>query len=364
MNIDDLIKALIVVIGVTIAVLLSKALARHFRKSGLSDRAAQLKGLKIVSFSLVGIAMLGAVVGAALPSLKMLKHAKQYNAHTQTVDINEFLSTDLKTSPAVWRATDKRNGNNVYLMGSIHIMTDKTLPFPDYVTEAYRTCEVLAVEKIPGDNSESNFEGYKLSNGRKIYNELSEDTYGAAKDFLNSRGLYFDYFDDYNAEFWYSLVYEAVVSGIKNIDYIHGVDQYFVELAQKDGKKLVGIDCNVKNGLPTPSIELTEYMIQDLVDNSEHAAADLAEVYTSWANGDIDKLIEDDTSKIPDGLIDDYNEYQKALVADRNIVMTDSIEELIKSGGAFVTVGAAHFAGDKGIIALLEKRGYSVERVS
>lgn len=364
MKINDLIKALIVVIGVTIAVLLSKALAKHFRKSGLSDRAALLKGLKIVCFSLLGIAMLGAVVGAAIPSLKMLKHAKQYSAHTQTVDINDFLPAELKTSPAIWKAVDEKSGNSVYLMGTIHILTDKTLPFPDYVTEAYETCEVLAVEQIPDDNSESNLEGYKLSDGRKIYNELSEDTYGAAKDFLKDRGLYFDYFDDYNAEFWYSLVYEAVVSGIKDIDYTHGVDSYFIELAKKDGKKLVGIDSSIKNGLPTPSIELTEYMIRDLIENSERAAAYLAEVYTNWANGDIDKLIEDDKSAIPEELLDDYERYQKSLIADRNIVMINSIEKLIKDGGnVFVTVGAAHFAGDYGIISLLTRRGYTVERI-
>lgn len=363
MKIDDLIKALIVVIGVTIAVLLSKALAKHFRKRGLSERAAQLKGLKIVCFSLVGIAMLGAVVGAALPGLKMLKHVKQYNAHTQTVDINEYLSADLKTSPAVWKATDKKSGNSVYLMGTIHILTDKTLPFPDYVTEVYEMCGTLAVEKLPSENSSTNFDAYKLSDG-KIYDEMSEDTYNSAKDFLKSRGLYFEYFDDYNADFWYSLIYEAVVSGIKNIDYVRGVDQYFIELAQEDEKKLVGIDSSIENGLPTPSIELTEFMIQDLVENSDRAAADLAEVYKNWANGDIDKLIEDDKSVIPEELLDDYEHYQKVLAADRNVVMTDGIEKLIKDGGnAFVAVGASHFAGDEGIISLLKQRGYSVEKI-
>lgn len=354
----------IIVVGVLIVVLLSKALARHFKKSrNLSDKEAQLKGLKVMLFSLVGVIALGVVVSAVLPSLNLALQANRYQKHAQTVDINEFLPSNLKTTPAVWIAADKQSGACVYLMGSIHILTDKTLPFPDYVTEVYNKCETLAVEKIPSDSSEPYFGAYKLSS-RKIYDELSDATYRSAKDFLMSRGLYFEHFDDYNADFWYSLVYEAVVSGIKNIDYTKGVDQYFIELAQKDGKQLIGIDSSIEGGLPTPSIELEEYMICDLLSNSERAAADLAEVYANWAGGDIDKLIEVDWSKIPKELLDDYARYQKALTTDRNVVMTDNIEKLLQQGDdAFVIVGAAHFAGDEGIISLLEQRGYSVDRI-
>lgn len=355
----------IIVVGVLLVVLLSKALATRFKKSrNLSDREAQLKGLKVMLFSLAGVIALGIVVSAVLPSLRVAIQANRYKSHAQTVDINEFLPDDLKTAPAVWKVTDKQSGNCVYLMGAIHILTDKTLPFPDYVTEIYDKCRTLAVEKVPSDSSNTDFGEYKLS-GRKIYDELSEDTYRAAKNFLMSRGLYFEYFDDYNADFWYSLVYEAVVSGIKNIDYTKGVDQYFIELAQKDGKQLIGIDSSIESGLPTPSAELEEYMICDLIENSERAAADLAEVYANWANGDIDKLIEEDQSKIPVHLLDDYARYQKALTTDRNAVMTDSIEKLLRQGdNAFVIVGAAHFAGDEGIVSLLEQRGYSVDRIS
>lgn len=354
----------IIVVGVLLVVILNKVLATRFKKSrNLSDREAQLNGLKVMLFSLVGVAALGIVISVAMPSINLAIKANRYKKYAQTVDINEFLPGDLKTAPALWIAADKQSGACVYLMGSIHILTDKTLPFPDYVTEVYNKCGTLAVEKIPSNSSEPDFGAYKLS-GRKVYDELSEDTYRVAKAFLMQRGLFFEYFDDYNADFWYSLVYEAVVSGIKNVDYTKGVDQYFVELAQKDGKRLVGIDSSIDDGLPTPSAELVEYMICDLVENAERSAADLAEVYANWAGGDIDKLVEVDWSKIPEDLLDDYARYQKALTTDRNVVMTDGIEKLLhQNDNAFVIVGAAHFAGDEGIVSLLEQRGYSVDRI-
>ena len=357
-------KIAFIVVGVVLVVLFSKVLATHFKKNRqLSDKTAQLKGLKVMLFSLVGVSVLGTVVSSVLPSVSLAIQANRYKKYAQTVDINEYLPDELKIAPAVWKVTDKENGNSVYLMGSIHIMTDTMLPFPNYVTVAYEKSEILAVEKIPKESSETDLGAYILSD-QKIYDVLSEDTYYAAKSFLKERGLYFDSFDDYNADFWYSIVYEAVISSIKNIDYTKGVDLYFVELAQKDGKRLAGIDSSIENGLPTPSVKLEEYMICELLENCDNAAPDLAEVYANWASGEIDKLIEDDQSEIPDELLVDYGNYQKSLTTDRNAVMTDGIIKFLKNGDkAFVVVGAAHLAGDCGIISLLKQYGYLIERL-
>ena len=68
-------------------------------------------------FSLAGVIALGVVVSTVLPSLRVAIQANRYKSHAQTVDINEFLPDDLKTAPAVWKVTDKKFGNSVYLMG-------------------------------------------------------------------------------------------------------------------------------------------------------------------------------------------------------------------------------------------------------
>lgn len=357
-------KLIPIVVGVVIAVLLSKVIATRYKKSGrLSDREAQLKGLKTVFFGIIGVAALGIVGSAVFSAVGLVSRAQKFNNRPQ-VDINLYLPDGLQTNPAVWKAVSK-NGSSVYLMGSVHLMTDNTLPFPDYVVKAYEDCDTLAVESVPSDEGEkTDFSSYKLSDNRKIYNVISEDTYRAARNFLEERGLYFDSFDNYDINFWYALVYEAVVTGIKNINYTQGVDLYFVNLARSDGKQVVGIDSSIENGLPNPSTELTEFMINDLLTNNNKSAEKLAEVYTNWANGDVDKLTDSGSDSIPANLVDDYTEYQTALTVDRNVVMTDSVESLIKSGeNVFVVVGAAHFVGDNGIIALLEQRGYKIERI-
>ena len=51
------------------------------------------------------------------------------------------------------------------------------------------------------------------------------------------------------------------------------------------------------------------------------------------------------------------------LITIRNENMTRSIDSLVKKGSLFSAVGAAHLAGNEGIIALLQKRGYTVKPI-
>ncbi len=51
------------------------------------------------------------------------------------------------------------------------------------------------------------------------------------------------------------------------------------------------------------------------------------------------------------------------LIDQRNRRMVERLAPFLKKGGAFVAVGAAHMPGDGGLVQLLQKRGYKVERV-
>ncbi|MNJ00321.1 TraB family protein [compost metagenome] len=53
------------------------------------------------------------------------------------------------------------------------------------------------------------------------------------------------------------------------------------------------------------------------------------------------------------------------MLVDRNIAMTDKIEGYLKgqkSSVYLIVVGAAHMAGDIGIVNLLEEKGFTVTR--
>ena len=52
------------------------------------------------------------------------------------------------------------------------------------------------------------------------------------------------------------------------------------------------------------------------------------------------------------------------MITDRNRTMADAVKNLLGEGkNVFFAVGAAHYAGDKGILNLLETDGYTCERI-
>ncbi|MFK5970961.1 MAG: TraB/GumN family protein [Candidatus Marithrix sp.] len=59
-------------------------------------------------------------------------------------------------------------------------------------------------------------------------------------------------------------------------------------------------------------------------------------------------------------LADDFYE---RIVNDRNVTMVDRMLKLLQEGNAFVAIGALHLPGEKGILKLLEYKGYKVKPI-
>ncbi|TGO02737.1 hypothetical protein PN36_19935 [Candidatus Thiomargarita nelsonii] len=55
--------------------------------------------------------------------------------------------------------------------------------------------------------------------------------------------------------------------------------------------------------------------------------------------------------------------FYKRIVDDRNVRMLDRMEKRLQEGNAFIAVGALHLPGDKGLLNLLQARGYQLSVV-
>jgi len=100
------------------------------------------------------------------------------------------------------------------------------------------------------------------------------------------------------------------------------------------------------------------YTLKDL----QTLVADTDSIVSAWKSGDAKRM----ESIIREGSFGDdqfYPIYDK-LIIQRNKSMTSKIESFLKTRGTyFVIVGAAHLLGEKGVIQLLKKKGYTVEQM-
>lgn len=67
---------------------------------------------------------------------------------------------------------------------------------------------------------------------------------------------------------------------------------------------------------------------------------------------------------VKDYLVEDLSLAAKKLLIDqRNLNWLGDIEKLLASDEVFIAIGMGHLGGEKGLLTLLESRGYAVERI-
>ncbi len=294
--------------------------------------------------------------------------AKSYNAA-------DYLPADLKAAPALWKVTDKETNNSLYMMGTIHLTFDNTFPLPDYIMDVYEGSDGVAVEydirKIETDYlvQIKYLSAFALNDGTTIKDHLSPETYEKAKQFLTDCGVYNEAFDFYSACYWESLITSAGYMQIEGADIQTGIDKYFMNLASKDGKQVVDIEklSDQTGALTSMSDRLVDSLISDSIDEIDSMPETICGLYETWAKGDIEGMEElnrQEAADVPEELKEDYEVYMTALEEKRNIGMAERAKEFLKNGdNLFYMVGFAHFCGEGSVIDLLEKDGYSVERL-
>lgn len=62
--------------------------------------------------------------------------------------------------------------------------------------------------------------------------------------------------------------------------------------------------------------------------------------------------------------VEGYEDFATLLNDERNVLMADRLDAELRSGGAFVAVGAAHLPGPKGLLRVLADRGFTVSPVT
>ena len=311
--------------------------------------------------------------------------AQSGNGASGKVDAAAMLPEDLEVKPALWKATDPATGNSIYLMGTIHVVTDNTYPLPDYIEQAYNDCTGIAVEydieKLtdpdqldPTEMREYNA-AFMYQDGTKLFDHLPEDTYNAVKKFsVTALGGWNMLYDFQNIGFWISAVSSWQISNISGFDIEKGIDRYFIAKAKANGKTVTDIEPLSVNTATVAAYTDTfgGYILSEnlkALDKTEEYAKVLVELYTLWAKGDVDGYVElnnaaEGEEGAPPELRDDIENFEKVSLYDRNEGMAKKAAEFIRNGdNVFFMVGFAHFAGDKGVPALLTNMGFTVERL-
>ena len=280
------------------------------------------------------------------------------------------------STPLMWRVSGNGFGGSFYLLGSIHVGLEDTNLYPDEVYDAYNSCEYLAVEsdiiELEADMEAqiNSIQFFLYNDGTLISDHIDKALYSEAKILLESYGIYDRYFDYYTPVMWEQMI-DQILTEETVYEYDYGVDRYFLTQSKKLGKEIIEIEDYIDTyaALGSLSDGTQEFLLREAVDPEyiESYSDNLSELYGYWKRGVLSETEEyfySDDGNYTAAETEMLEEYNRALLTDRNEVMLDRAEDYLSDDmDVFYIVGLAHMLGDDGLVAGLTDAGYTVELV-
>ncbi|MGD9850412.1 MAG: TraB/GumN family protein [Nitrospirales bacterium] len=257
--------------------------------------------------------------------------------------------------------------NTVYLLGSIHVLAEEYYPLTRAFSYAYYDSQKIIFEIDPeilfATSIPKKFETLlKLPKGQTLQSVLSPKTYGLLKKKCESMGVPWDKIHHYKPWVMYLMLGVPFDSSMEFRADL-GIENHFFRMAMDAEKETGGLESiqDQLNVFDKLSLKEQDHLLLDLlaIKNSKDHQKAFLKLVKDWHQGNLDGLEEIvETHK-------KYPKFYKAILVDRNRNWIPQIEAFLKEEkNVLVVVGAAHLAGEDGLITLLNEKGYTLERAS
>ncbi len=250
-----------------------------------------------------------------------------------------------------------------YLYGTMHVRDPRAFDFADSVLLAFGSCDAYAMEVHPDSMNKMLFGSIEKYVSKSFYsdddqlkNEIGIDEYNIIDEKLQREsGISLNQIKNKNPELIRSLLSEAKKTAKDKPVF---VDLYLYDLAGGEEKKIYGLE-----SMEASTRRLMNYKYS--VKKQYQLEVDAIEQIRSWATL-VDDYQRNDLKKIYARFSDSLSfdqEYKKVLLDDRNEIMAHSIDTIVSKATCFFAVGCGHLPGDKGLVTLLRKLGYTLTPV-
>ncbi len=265
-----------------------------------------------------------------------------------------------------------RHGRNqVYLAGSVHILKPSLYPLPAPFDSAFETADTLVVEVNVGALDPVELQAKTLSyaslpNGQQVRSVLPEPLLARLVKSLNRYGVGLNQVATLKPAF---LMNQIVLLRLTSLGYQgeHGVEQHYLRrLGDRRLLELETLDAQLALLFNQP-MGLQTQLLEDTLDQEPGIEPLVAGMIGAWFSGDDALFMEMFEAQSGDSEL--ARRFTEQLLDERNRGMAERIASYLTAdtdtgSTYFVLVGAAHLIGDEGIVALLDRRGFTSERLN
>lgn len=284
-------------------------------------------------------------------------------------------------TPLLYHVTGE-DGQEMWLFGTIHVGDSRTGSLPQELYDAFSASDALAIECNSDAFDKQLDEDEELSDKVSSYYFYSDGS--LTKDHITDETLYDDAIQmlkasgNYHANIPYLKAYmlgSSLDSFYLRLGYHltsdKGAESRLILLAKQKEKPIWEVESSLFQiqMLTGYSDPLQEELLKDNVYTTpEEYWESIDELYALWCAGDEAALIEhlrDDTSELTEEELVLYEEYNTAIMTDRNDGMLEVAKQYLESGDTvFYAVGLAHLLDENnGLVFTLRDAGYTVTLV-
>jgi uncharacterized protein len=258
----------------------------------------------------------------------------------------------------LWEITGNGRTDTSYLFGTIHIRDKRVFDLGDSTYYAIKHTKALFGELNLQDKAAMKQHASELMMpaGTSLAAQLSEKDYKRVKKYCKKHiGIYALLINKIKPIYISAIISEDLLKK----DEKKPLDLYLQDYASKLGNNIGGIETFEEQLAVVDLISLQEQadMLVEQIDHIEEEKKlmeEMLQLYLSESLDALDRLVKEDTLS---------QEFNEAILDKRNYVMLSRMETQMQVQPTFFAVGAAHLAGDEGLVMLLRKQGYTVRPV-
>ena len=259
----------------------------------------------------------------------------------------------------LWEISGKGLKQHSYLFGTFHLMCKNDIAFSNNLKTAIANATEMYME-LDMDDPAVMLGGLmmmNMKNGKKLKDLYTPAEYEKLSSFFkDSLHMPINFLESVKPYFLVAMMYPKMMP-CKSVS---GVEEELMKLAKQNKKNIKGLETLEFQAAVFDTIPY-EQQAKELLKSIDSLPAytvyfdSMVQVYKNQQLDKMETLFNDEEFGM--------EEYQDILLDKRNQNWVNQLKTLMKNESVFVAVGAGHLVGEKGLIALLKKEGYTLKPV-
>jgi len=246
-----------------------------------------------------------------------------------------------------------------YIFGTMHSEEPQVLTLPEPVKAAFDMAETLALElKLEPAALQASMLGMLLQGDRELPDIIGPQLYTETVSATTESGIPENMLKKFKP---WGIVMLLSMPPTKTGQFL---DLTLYQQAIAQGKTIKGLE-TVEEQLAVfdtlPETEQVE-ILRDTLENRHHFKQMFDELLTAYLKRELGTLLQL-SHKYGSSDTKIVQQMEERLINDRNRLMANRMQSILKKGNGFIAIGALHLPGKKGVLNLLKQRGFQVTTV-